>query len=128
VRLSFASDPDGAIVTRESDGTELGVTPLSIEVGYSNSPDKFVLRKPGYLPKMLFVVPNLPVPLFAALQPEAKAAEAEPTGPPRTRGKPSPRKLSKGSEADEQDSKSARKAEHKPLPLDGDAVLEPDFK
>jgi len=125
VRLSFASDPDGAIVTRESDGAELGITPLSIEVAYSNSPDKFVLRKPGYLPKMLFVVPNLPVPLFAALQPEVKTSEAEPAVPPRTRGKSSPRKPSK---ADDQESKNAQKAEHKPLPLDGDAVLEPDFK
>jgi len=125
VRLSFASDPDGAIVTRESDGTELGVTPLSIEVAYSNSPDKFVLRKPGYLPKMLFVVPNLPVPLFAALQPEVKTSEVEPAVPQRTRGKSSPRKPSK---TDEQESKNAQKADHKPLPLDGDAVLEPDFK
>ena len=128
VRLSFTSDPAGALVSRESDGADLGLTPLSIEVAYSNSPEKFLLRKPGYEPKMLFVVPNLPVPLFAGLQPEQKPAEAESLAPPRTRGKSSSRKASTRNEADEQDSKNAHKAEHKPLPLDGDAVLEPDFK
>ena len=128
VRLSFASDPDGATVSRESDGSELGVTPLSIEVPYSNSPEKFVLRKPSYEQKVLFVVPNLPVPLFAALQPETKSAEGELVVPPRTRGKSSSRKASKGSDTDEQESKGLHKPDRKPPPLDGDAVLEPDFK
>jgi len=132
VRLSIASDPDGATVRRDSDGAELGLTPLSIEVPYSNSPEKFVFRKAGFVEKALVVVPNLPAPLFASLQPEAKAtSETEAvTPPPRARGKSAPRKASRVSEPEEQDAKAAspHKTDHKPPPLDGDAVLEPDFK
>ena len=36
VRINFNSDPDGAIVMR-NDGKTLGLTPLSIEVPYSDS-------------------------------------------------------------------------------------------
>ncbi|HEY4188522.1 MAG TPA: serine/threonine-protein kinase [Polyangia bacterium] len=129
VRLNFTSDPDGAIVSRESDGSELGMTPLSIEVAYSNSPEKFVLRKVGFEDKMLFVVPNLPVPLFAALQPESRTSEGEP-GTAARRSKAAARKVAKLESRVEPENKpgAPHKAEHNPAPLDGDAVLEPDFK
>ena len=47
VRINFNSDPDGAIVMR-GDGKTLGLTPLSIEVPYSDSAVEFMFRKAGY--------------------------------------------------------------------------------
>jgi serine/threonine protein kinase len=67
VRINFNSDPDGAIVLR-SDGKTLGLTPLSIEVPYSDSAVEFQFRKVGYEKKTVYVVPNLPSPLFATLR------------------------------------------------------------
>src|SRR5436190_19471407 len=76
VRINFNSDPDGAIVLR-SDGKTLGLTPLSIEVPYSDSAVEFQFRKVGFEKKTVYVVPNLPSPLFANLRKmEAPAAEA----------------------------------------------------
>jgi hypothetical protein len=66
-RLNFSSDPDGATVTR-ADGTMLGLTPLSIDVPFGNAGLEYVLSKKGYLAKRLAAVPNLPAPLFAALE------------------------------------------------------------
>src|SRR4029079_6185985 len=59
VRINFNSDPDGAIVLR-SDGKTLGLTPLSIEVPYSDSAVEFQFRKAGFEKKTVYVVPNLP--------------------------------------------------------------------
>ena len=67
VRINFNSDPDGAIVMR-ADGKTLGLTPLSIEVPYSDSAVEFQFRKVGYEKKTVYVVPNLPSPLFATLR------------------------------------------------------------
>jgi len=67
VRINFNSDPDGALVLR-SDGKTLGLTPLSIEVPYSDSAVEFQFRKVGYEKKTVYVVPNLPSPLFATLR------------------------------------------------------------
>jgi serine/threonine protein kinase len=73
VRVNFNSDPDGAVVTR-ADGTTLGLTPLSIEVAYSDSAVEFLFKKAGYEPKTMYVVPNLPSPMFATL----RRADVEP--------------------------------------------------
>jgi len=83
VRINFNSDPDGAIVVR-SDGKTLGLTPLSIEVPYSDSAVEFHFRKVGFEKKTVYVVPNLPSPLFATLHkietppPEATAPKEPP--------------------------------------------------
>jgi serine/threonine-protein kinase len=66
VRVNFNSDPDGAFVSR-TDGTELGLTPLSIEVPYGDAPTEYVFRKAGHLSKTVALVPNLPSPIFAVL-------------------------------------------------------------
>ena len=67
MRINFNSDPDGAIVMR-NDGKTLGLTPLSIEVPYSDSAVEFQFRKAGFEKKTVYVVPNLPSPLFATLR------------------------------------------------------------
>jgi serine/threonine protein kinase len=75
VRVNFNSDPDGAVIAR-GDGKTLGLTPLSIEVPYSDSAVEFVFKKSGYETKTVYVVPNLPSPLFATL----RRIEVEPDG------------------------------------------------
>jgi serine/threonine protein kinase len=75
VRVNFNSDPDGAVIMR-GDGKALGLTPLSIEVPYSDSAVEFVFKKSGYQTKTMYVVPNLPSPLFATLRPVEYEADA----------------------------------------------------
>jgi hypothetical protein len=86
VRINFNSDPDGAIVLR-SDGKTLGLTPLSIEVPYSDSAVEFQFRKVGFEKKTVYVVPNLPSPLFATLHkveaPPPEAASEKSASPVR---------------------------------------------
>ena len=92
VRVSFSSDPEGAIVAR-SDGFVLGVTPLSIEVPFSDDAVEYVVHKDGYVSKVTSFVPNLPLPVLTLLvkdeQPEI-AVVASPVGdPPVTDAAPS---------------------------------------
>jgi len=76
VRVNFNSDPDGAIVST-ADGKRLGHTPLSLEVPYSDSAVEYVFKKQGFETKTMYIVPNLPSPLFASMQQvEAPAAAA----------------------------------------------------
>jgi tRNA A-37 threonylcarbamoyl transferase component Bud32 len=84
VRVNFNSDPDGAVIAR-GDGKTLGLTPLSIEVPYSDSAVEFVFKKSGYETKTVYVVPNLPSPLFATLrkvevEPDAGVFVRKPAG------------------------------------------------
>ncbi|HSZ81509.1 MAG TPA: serine/threonine-protein kinase [Polyangia bacterium] len=95
VRVNFNSDPDGAMVST-GDGKTLGLTPLSIEVPYSDSAIEYVFKKQGYEAKTMYIVPNLPSPLFATMQaiepPAAPAPVAHKPTPPPTfsrRAKPS---------------------------------------
>ncbi|HVR02323.1 MAG TPA: serine/threonine-protein kinase, partial [Polyangia bacterium] len=67
VRVNFNSDPDGAMIST-GDGKSLGLTPLSIEVPYSDSAVEYVFKKQGYETKTMYIVPNLPSPLFATMQ------------------------------------------------------------
>jgi eukaryotic-like serine/threonine-protein kinase len=67
VRVNFSSDPAGATVSR-SDGSVLGVTPLSVEIPYSDKPVDYCLQKDGYSPKVSSFVPNLPSPVFVLLE------------------------------------------------------------
>src|SRR5207253_5609688 len=88
VRINFNSDPDGAIVLR-SDGKTLGLTPLSIEVPYSDSAVEFQFRKVGFEKKTVYVVPNLPSPLFATLRKVEAAPPEVPTPGAAPRSRPS---------------------------------------
>ncbi len=67
VRVNFSSDPAGASVSR-SDGAVLGVTPLSVEIPYSDRPVDYRLDKEGYQSKVTSLVPNLPSPVFVLLE------------------------------------------------------------
>src|SRR5450432_454923 len=100
VRVNFNSDPDGAMITT-ADGKTLGLTPLSIEVPYSDSAVEYVFKKQGYETKTMYIVPNLPSPLFATMQeisaaptpaptPVRKAPAAAPTSASRRAKSPSP--------------------------------------
>jgi len=125
VRVNFNSDPDGAVITR-GDGKTLGLTPLSIEVPYSDSAVEFMFKKSGYESKTMYVVPNLPSPLFATLrrieiEPEAAAAPAHKPAPPtggvrRVRDKTT-------STVPQQPQQPQR-----PEKVDEDGVLEPSFR
>jgi eukaryotic-like serine/threonine-protein kinase len=118
VRVNFNSDPTHAMIVRADTGKALGETPLSTELPYSDTAIEFVFKKPGYENTVAFIVPNLPSPLFATLQPVAKpaaksesaAAKPEPTATPPAAKKP------------------ARKKAARVQRLDDDAVLEPTFK
>jgi hypothetical protein len=129
VRINFGSDPDGATVTRERDGTELGSTPLSVEIPYGNSPERFVLRKPGFDTKTLVVVPNLPVPLFASLTatPKGPAEEMARGSLDRAKNRGNRRAGRALTPAELKNAKSDSKSGHRQAPLDGDSPLEPDF-
>ena len=106
VRVNFNSDPDGAMIST-GDGKSLGLTPLSIEVPYSDSAVEYVFKKQGYETKTMYIVPNLPSPLFATMQeietaapapaPARKAPPAPPAAARRPRaGAPSNGKSSPG--------------------------------
>jgi serine/threonine-protein kinase len=117
VRVNFNSDPDRALVIRADTGKELGLTPLSIEVPYSDSAVEFVFKKEGYENKAMYIVPNLPSPLFATLQPTPpKTPAADPAAKARDDGskKTIPRRRPP--------------PPSKPEKLDDDAVLEPSFR
>ncbi|MFL5307861.1 MAG: serine/threonine protein kinase [Polyangia bacterium] len=107
VRVNFNSDPDGAVVTR-ADGKALGLTPLSIEILYSDSAVEFQFKKAGYETKTMYIVPNLPSPLFATLrrmeaeqQPPAETNTAAVAGPRPKRQRPTPPAPSRPAAADE---------------------------
>jgi serine/threonine protein kinase len=116
VRVNFNSDPDGAMVST-SDGKTLGLTPLSIEVPYSDSAVEYLFKKQGYEVKTMYIVPNLPSPLFATMQEIEAPAAATPVAhkaptPPTSsshRSKPS----------------SSSNGKAKP---DEDEVLEPSYR
>jgi hypothetical protein len=129
VRINFTSDPDGATVTREHDGTELGLTPLSVEIPYGNSPERFIIRKDGFETKTLVVVPNLPVPLFAALSamPKVPAEEMGRGASDRSKIRGSRRGTRALTSAELKGGKSDSKSGRRQAPLDGDSPLEPDF-
>jgi serine/threonine protein kinase len=84
VRVNFNSDPDGASI-EAANGTVLGRTPLSLEIPYSDSAVEFQFKKPGYETKTMYIVPNLPSPLFATLQPEPSKAAVTTPPPPATK-------------------------------------------
>ncbi len=133
VRVNFSSDPNGATVTRADDGSELGRTPLSLEIPYSDSTVQFVLRMPGYQDKVMLIVPNLPAPIFATLRPVEKPAAPANAFPNtlarRQTSGTGPRRHAPSSAASPaaDDVTPAKKNEKRTTSDDGDSVLEPDF-
>jgi serine/threonine protein kinase len=120
VRVNFNSDPDGAMISR-GDGVALGRTPLSIEVPYSDSAVEYVFKKQGFETKTMYIVPNLPSPLFATLQSMAPRPTTAPAQPAVPR-KPTPQPQSS---AASRRSKPVPPGNHKP---DEDEVLEPSYR
>jgi hypothetical protein len=114
----FNSDPDRATVYRTDTGQELGQTPLSIEVPYSDSAVEFIFKKPGFENKVMYIVPNLPSPLFATLQPTPKPAKTEPPAP-KTAFSPASGKPKKG---------ATKATPGHPNKVDDDEVLEPSIQ
>ncbi len=84
VRVNFSSDPAGARVSRP-DGTVLGVTPMSTEVAYSDTPIEVVLDKPGFAPKTVTFVPNMPIPVLAVLKKQGPTPTQAASVAPRAR-------------------------------------------
>jgi serine/threonine-protein kinase len=127
VRVNFNSDPDGAAVI-DANGRMLGLTPLSIQVPYRDSAVEYVFKKQGFEPKTMYIVPNLPSPLFATLQ-----AVPPPKPPTTTDTSATSSSSSSGSEGggdslrthrhrDRDRDRGARQL------IDDDAVLEPSFR
>jgi serine/threonine-protein kinase len=124
VRVNFNSDPDGASVT-DANGRTLGLTPLSIQVPYRDSAVEYVFKKQGYETKTMYIVPNLPSPLFATLQAVAPPKPAN-TGEPSSSSSSS----SSSSGSDTGGDSSSRRHHRQPRQLlkDDDAVMEPSFQ
>ncbi len=116
VRVNFNSDPDGAMVST-SDGKTLGLTPLSIEVPYSDSAVEYLFKKQGYEVKTMYIVPNLPSPLFATMQEIEAPAAATPVA---HKAPPPPSSTARRS-------KSSNTSNGKAKP-DEDEVLEPSYR
>ncbi|HVU50900.1 MAG TPA: hypothetical protein VHL80_09455, partial [Polyangia bacterium] len=87
VRLTFGSDPAGAELVA-GDGRAVGRTPLSIEVPESGAAARYVLRKAGFLPKAVALIPNVSSPVFVAL--DAAPTVDPPPAPARRAAKARP--------------------------------------
>jgi serine/threonine protein kinase len=123
VRVNFNSDPDGAMITT-ADGKTLGLTPLSVEVPYSDSAVEYVFKKQGFEGKTMYIVPNLPSPLFATMQPiEVKPPEATPAPPVRK----APAATTPSTSASRHSKTSSPPSNGKAKP-DEDEVLEPSYR
>jgi serine/threonine protein kinase len=114
VRVNFNSDPIGAMVL-DANGRTVGLTPLSTEVPYGDSAVEYTFKKQGYQQKTMYMVPNLPSPLFATL----KSAQPEPAITPT----PSPSTPGGGAV----DTPRRRRKPRQPIE-DDDAVLQPSFR
>ena len=108
VRVNFTSDPNGALIVRADTGKELGETPLSTEIPYSDTAVEFVFKKDGYESKVAFVVPNLPSPLFATLQPVAQGGAQGRAGGGRRAATPPDARRAAGAEEGEEEAVAAR--------------------
>jgi len=118
VRVNFNSDPDGAMIST-GDGKTLGLTPLSIEVPYSDSAVEYIFKKQGFETKTMYIVPNLPSPLFATMQ----EIEAPAVAPAPAAHKPTPSSTSSSHHA-----KSASASQNGKAKPDEDEVLEPSYR
>jgi serine/threonine protein kinase len=129
VRVNFNSDPDGALITT-ADGKTLGLTPLSVEVPYSDSAVEYTFKKQGFEHKTMYIVPNLPSPLFATMQAvEIKAAA--PVAP--AVAAPAAKKATSSSSSSSSSSHHSHSSAPQQAPSgkakpDDDEVLEPSYR
>jgi hypothetical protein len=122
VRVNFNSDPDGAMIST-GDGKTLGLTPLSIEVPYSDSAVEYIFKKQGFEHKTMYIVPNLPSPLFATMQPiEVRAATPPQAAPAAKKASYTPPSTPRHSKSG---SPPPNNGKAKP---DDDEVLEPSYR
>jgi serine/threonine-protein kinase len=115
IRLTFGSDPAGAEIVGR-DGRSVGVTPLSIELAPSDAAARYVLRKAGFLPKSVSLIPNVSSPVFVTLEAEPAVDPPAPrsAAPARARlARPAPRRAA---------------APTLPAPPYEDDVLSPSFR
>jgi serine/threonine-protein kinase len=125
VRVNFSSDPDGATITT-GDGKKLGLTPLSIEVPYSDSAVEYTFRKQGFEQKTMYIVPNLPSPLFATMQAvDIKAPPVAPAPAPVARKPTTPSTSSSSSSRHSRPTAPPPNGKAKPA---DDDVLEPNYR
>jgi hypothetical protein len=94
IRLTFGSDPAGAEVVG-GDGRTLGTTPLSIDLPASDAAARYVLRKDGFAPKAVSLIPNVSSPVFVALE-AAPIADPPAVAPARARRVAKPRHAASG--------------------------------
>jgi hypothetical protein len=117
VRVNFSSDPDGATVSRR-DGAVVGVTPFSTDIPYGETPVEYVVHKDGYLAKVSAFVPNLPLPVFAALEKEPE--------PPARRATD---EVAAGEKRPPEPARGRSHAAHRPRavvhPVDADDIMAP---
>jgi serine/threonine-protein kinase len=123
VLVRFGSDPDGATVM-SSDGTALGATPLSIQIPRSGAPATYVFRKPGFAPRSVSFVPNVPSSMFALLRADEPALPAAPAAAEAT---PPPARHADERLRHRHEPTPLPPTEAPPSPLDDDGVLEPSF-
>jgi hypothetical protein len=122
VRVNFNSDPDGATIAT-ADGKTLGLTPLSIEVPYSDSAVEYTFRKQGFEAKTMYIVPNLPSPLFATMQ----AVDLHPVPAPAP-AVPAVRKPTAAATTSSHHSHSTPSPTPGKAKPDDDEVLEPSYR
>jgi serine/threonine-protein kinase len=129
VLVRFGSDPDGATVM-SSDGKPLGATPLSIQIPRSAAPATYVFRKPGFAPRSVSFVPNVPSSTFALLRADdpPPAATAAVTEAPPTPARHADERTRRNHEPPPPTAaQTSPPAATPPSPLDDDGILEPSF-
>jgi hypothetical protein len=90
-------------------------------VPYSDSAVEYVFKKQGFETKTMYIVPNLPSPLFATMQ----EIEAKPAASAAAAPVPAARKTPTSTPASYHRSSSKKDTGHKP---DEDEVLEPSYR
>jgi hypothetical protein len=125
VRVNFNSDPDGASIAT-GEGKILGLTPLSVEVPYSDSAVEYVFKKQGFEQKTMYIVPNLPSPVFATMQAvDVKSAPAPAPAPAPAAKRPAASGSSGSSHHSRPATPPPSNGKAKP---DDDEVLEPSYR
>ena len=121
VVITFGSDPSGALVVGPSGA--LGATPLSVQMPPSQRPVTFRFEKPGFEPKEMESIPNVPSSIFAIMKaeetPAARGALVDLDDPP-----PPERRVAAASR--HRQAKSP--VRHHDEALDTDGVLAPSFE
>ncbi len=124
VKVSFSSEPAGAMVVSRSTGEALGTTPFERELPQGRQKLGFVFKKASFEDEESSFVPDSAGVVSATLRPTRTQAQA--SAPPGDDGR---RALPAASKPTVRNKTSRpRKPAGPAKPLDDDAVLEPSFK